>query len=185
LKSTEEETADANTSTTSTAKHWGRNFKLRVSHQPSTSALKKIGYRNGQNPQHKKTLNKANHYQPNEYVSDSEAGEIDYLRDYHTPTGLVDHKYIWQAKQFEAAKLSKKRFTIRESVPAILDATTPQLTNHLVTMHNVQPSHLGSYIANNFNRGLYNLKHRNELDILATWHISTVHYDSFYTPSPL
>jgi hypothetical protein len=68
-----------------------------------------------------------------------EAGEVDYLKDYHTPTGLVDHKYIWQAKQLESAKLHKKGFTIRESGPAISDTTTPQLTNHTFTMHNEQP----------------------------------------------
>jgi hypothetical protein len=78
-KSTEDKTTDTNTSTNSTVKHWQRNFKPRVLHQPITSALKKSGYRSGHNPQHKKTLNKAKHYQPNKYFSDSEAGEIDYL----------------------------------------------------------------------------------------------------------
>jgi hypothetical protein len=139
-KSTEDETTDTNSSTNSTVKHWQRNFKPRVLHQPIASALKKSGYSSGQNPQHKKTLNKAKYYQPIEYFSDSEAGEIDYLRDYHTPTGLVDHEYIWQVKQLETAKLKEQRFTIRESGPAISDATTPQLTNHMFTTHNVQPN---------------------------------------------
>jgi hypothetical protein len=35
-----------------------------------------------------------------------EAGEIDYLKDFHTPTGLVDHEYILQTKQEETAKLN-------------------------------------------------------------------------------
>jgi hypothetical protein len=148
--------------------------------------------------------------------------EVDYLKEYHTPTGLVDHEYIWQAKQFETAKLNEKRFTIRESGPAISDATTLQLAHHTVTTKNIQPTvtavyeqcfgtlvqgnttylifkkvlpphdecstyftettfirhcggnpaaqpyRIGSYIANNFNREPYNLKHCIELDIHKT-----------------
>jgi hypothetical protein len=67
-------------------------------HQPITLSLKKSGCRSGLNPQNKKTINKAKYYQPIEYFSDLEAGEIDYLKEYHTPTGLVDHEYIWQTK---------------------------------------------------------------------------------------
>jgi hypothetical protein len=137
-KSTEDETTDANTSTNSTAKHWQRNFQPRVAHQQITSSLKKSGYRSGFNPQDKKTLNKAKQ-QPTKYFSDSETGEIDYSEDYHTPTGLVDHEYIWQANQQETAKLHKKRFTIVETGPSISDATTSFLTQSTFTTHNVQP----------------------------------------------
>jgi hypothetical protein len=80
LKSTEEETTDANTSTNLTVKHWQRNFQPRVAHQPITSSLKKSGYKSGFNPQHKKTLNKAKYYQPTKYFPDWEAGEINYLK---------------------------------------------------------------------------------------------------------
>jgi hypothetical protein len=128
-KSTEDETTDANTSTNSTVTHWRRNFKPSVSHQPVTSSLKKSGYKSGFNPQNKKTLNEAK----------QQTGEIDYSEDYHTPTGLVDHEYIWQAKQQESAKLNEKRFTTRESGPAISDATTSFLTHCTETTHNVQP----------------------------------------------
>jgi hypothetical protein len=72
-------------------------------HQPITSSLKKSGHKSGLNPQHKMTLKKAKYYQPTEYFSDLEAGEIDYLKNYHTPTGLVDHEYIWQTKQYKTA----------------------------------------------------------------------------------
>jgi hypothetical protein len=48
-----------------------------------------------------------------------------------------------------------------------------------------QPYRVGSYIANNFNQDTYNLKHRIGFDIFSTWRISTVRYDSYYTPSPL
>jgi hypothetical protein len=136
-KSTEDKTTDANTSITSTVKHWRRNFQPRVAHQQITSSLKKSGYRSGFNPQDKKTLNKAKQ-QPTKYFSDSETGVVDYLEDYHTPTGLVDHKYSWQAKQQETAKLNKKHFTIQESGSAISDTMTPFLTHSTVTTHNVQ-----------------------------------------------
>jgi hypothetical protein len=68
-----------------------------------------------------------------------ETGVVDYLDDYHTPTGLVDHEYIWQAKQQESAKLNEKRFTTQESGPAISDATTSFLAHCTQTTHNVQP----------------------------------------------
>jgi hypothetical protein len=68
-----------------------------------------------------------------------EAGEIDYLKDYHTPTGLIDHKYIWQTKQFEKAKVNEQCFDISGKGPAITDATTLQLAHHTATTHNVQP----------------------------------------------
>jgi hypothetical protein len=234
-KSTEDETTDANTSTNSTVKHWRRNFQPRVAHQQITSSLKKSGYRSGFNPQHKKVLNKVKQ-QPTEYFSDSETNEIDYSEDYHTPTGLVDHEYIWQAKQQETAKLNEKRFTIGETGPAISDATVPFHTHSTFTTHNVQPPvavvyeprfgtleqgnynylifkkilpphgeystyfiettfithcgghpsvqpyRIGSHIVNQFNREPYNIKHRIELNIHDTWRISTVRYDSFYTP---
>jgi hypothetical protein len=184
-------------------------------------------------------LNKAKYYQPTEYFSDSEAGEIDYLKDYHTPTGLVDHKYIWQTEQYETAKLNEGTFSILETGPAIANSTALKLVHNKATTHNVQPkvtaiyeqrfgtlvqgntnylifkkilpaqeqcstyfmettfihfcgSHpavqpyrIGLYIVNNFNQETYNLKHRIEIDIYITWHISMVRYDSYYTPSPL
>jgi hypothetical protein len=135
--------------------------------------------------------------------------------------------------------LNKGIFNIKETGPAIVNATTLQLVHHKATTHNLQPKitaiyeqrfgtlvqgntnylifkkilpaqeqcstyvtettficfcgghpavqtyRIGSYTVNNFNQETYNLKHRIELDIYATWQISTVRYDSYYTPSPL
>jgi hypothetical protein len=63
---------------------------------------------------------------------------VDYLNNHHTPTGLLDHEYIWQAKQNEISKLNEQRFNIQEYGPAISNATTPLLTTHTLTTHNVQ-----------------------------------------------
>jgi hypothetical protein len=85
-------------------------------HQPITSSLKRCGYRSGLNPQHKKTLkqnDKANYYQPIKYFSDLEAGEIDYQKDYHTPTDLVDHKYLWHLPNKSIQNSSGKRATFQ------------------------------------------------------------------------
>jgi hypothetical protein len=161
---------------------------------------------------------KANYYQPEEYFSDSDCGTANYIKDHHTPAGLIDHDYIWQAKQEEVA-------AINSNGPATAEATTHLLLSYKYTTHNIQPktetihkqsfgtliqgntnylifkkllptgngvdnytyftettfirycgSHapvqpyrVRSHIANNFNQGLFNLKHCIELTIYGEY----------------
>jgi hypothetical protein len=42
---------------------------------------------------------------------------VNYIKDHHTPAGLIDHGYIWQAKQQEVAE-------IRPNGPATAESTT-------------------------------------------------------------
>jgi hypothetical protein len=67
-----------------------------------------------------------------------DCGVIDHIRDFHTPTGLVDHHYIWQSKQQEVEEIDSKG-------PAIADTTTHTLTHYKDTTHNVQPKFEGIY----------------------------------------
>jgi hypothetical protein len=97
-KSTEDERTDAYTSSSTTVKHWRKSFKSQVLHQPITSALKKSGYWSIKPHNFNKNV-KANYYQPEEYFSDSDCRTVNYNKDHHTPAGLIDHDYIWQAKQ--------------------------------------------------------------------------------------
>jgi hypothetical protein len=111
-KSTEDKTTDAYTSSSTTVKHWRKNFQPRVSNQPITLVLKKSGYRlnkpNYLNKEEPETKAKAKYSQLEEYYSDSDCGVINYISDYNTPTGLVDHNYIWQAKQQELEEIISK-----------------------------------------------------------------------------
>ena len=129
-KSKEEDT-DAYTSSGSTIKHWRKNFRPRVSHQPITSALRKSGYISGK-PKQDTTKESAKLPEPTDYYSDESCSTINYLRDHHTPSGLIDHDYIWQAKQQEVAEINSKG-------PATTDATTHQLERYKAITHNVQP----------------------------------------------
>ena len=230
-KSTEEDT-DGYTSSTSTIKHWRKNFRPRVSKQPITSALRKSGYISGKpkTPTRASKRDEDPNYnkfdvlpEPKQYYSDDSCTELDYCRDHHTPASLIYHDYIWQAKQQEVAELNAKG-------PAVNDATTQHITHFKNTVHNVQTpveaiyeqrfssivagsntyltlkkslptgdrftyftettfikysgSHstvqryrLSSYLANNFNKELSNRKDGIEVDIYATWRISTIRYD--------
>ena len=62
--------------------------------------------------------------EPTDYYSDESCSTINYLRDHHTPSGLIDHDYIWQAKQQEVAEINSKGL-------ATTEATTHQLERHI------------------------------------------------------
>jgi hypothetical protein len=100
-------------------------------HQPITPALKNSGYRLNKSNNFNKN-GKINYYQPEEYFKDSSCGTVSYIKDHHTPAGLIDHDYIWQAKQQEVAE-------INSNSPATAEATTHLLLSYNDTTHNVQP----------------------------------------------
>jgi hypothetical protein len=75
---------------------------------------------------------KAHYHQPTKYYYDSDCCEIAYLNNYHTPTGLIDHNYIWQSKQQEVVEINSKS-------PPITEETAHIISNYKATMHNVQP----------------------------------------------
>jgi hypothetical protein len=109
------------------------NLKFHIN---QNSALKKSGYRlknpNNEYKEEPATKAKAEYYQPEENYSDLDCGVINDIKDYHTPTGLVDHDYIWQSKQQEVAEINSKG-------SATAEATTHYLLSFKDTTHNIQP----------------------------------------------
>jgi hypothetical protein len=108
---------------------------------------------------------------------DSDCGTVDYIKYHHTPAGLIDHSYIWQAKQQEVVE-------IISNSPATAEATT-HIHNVQLRTETIHEQLFGTFIQGNTNYLIFKklLPTGNGVDYY-TYHMKTtfIHYCGNHAP---